>query len=96
VTLAAPETVAAGTEVTITVSVSHRGNSGFHHTKWVWIKADGVEIARWDFKRSKLPENGDFSREVKYTVNKAVEITAQGRCNIHGSKGPASRKIDID
>lgn len=95
VALSGPESVAAGTEVTITVNVSHKGNSSFHHTNWVVVKADGVEIARWDFKASSRPESGDFAREVKYTVVKAVEITAQGNCNIHGSRGPAVLSIGV-
>ncbi|MBM3298268.1 MAG: hypothetical protein FJY83_11820 [Candidatus Aminicenantes bacterium] len=95
VTLAGPESVAAGTEVTITVNVRHKGNNAFHYTNWVVVKADGVEIARWDFKASGRPEDQNFSREVKHTVAKAVEITAQGNCNIHGSKGPAVLKIAV-
>ncbi|OGD29257.1 MAG: hypothetical protein A2Y56_10505 [Candidatus Aminicenantes bacterium RBG_13_63_10] len=94
--LAGPESAAAGTEVTITVNISHRGNSAFHYTDWVWVKADGVEIARWDFKSSSRPESEKFSREVKFTVNKPVEITAEGHCSIHGSKGPATLKISLE
>lgn len=95
VAIKAPETAAAGTEVTIVVNVEHKGNSGFHHTDWVVVQADGVEIARWDFKGKKLPEGPSFTREVKYTVTKAVEITAQGHCNLHGSAGPTASKIAI-
>ena len=95
VALKGPESVAAGTEVTITVNVTHKGNSGLHFTNWVVVKADGVEIARWDFKGSSRPEEASFSREVKVTVAKAVEITAQGNCNLHGSAGPALLKIAV-
>jgi desulfoferrodoxin (superoxide reductase-like protein) len=95
VVVKAPESVAAGTEVTITVDVSHKGNSGFHHTNWVVVKADSVEIARWDFKAKSLPESENFTREVKFTVTKPVEIVAQGHCSIHGSKGPVAFKIAV-
>jgi len=93
--LAGPESAAAGAEVTITVNISHRGNSAFHYTDWVRVKADGVEIARWDFKSSSRPESEKFSREVKFTVTKPVEITAEGHCNLHGSQGPAVLKINL-
>jgi len=93
--LAGPESVAGGTEVTITVNISHRGNSAFHYTDWVRVKADGVEIARWDFTSSSRPESEKFSREVKFTVTKPVEITAEGHCSLHGSKGPAVLKISL-
>ncbi len=95
VELSGPSSVAEGTEVTITVTVRHRGNSALHYTNWVWVKADGVEIARWEFKSSSRPEGETFTREVKYTVTKPVDITAQGNCNLHGSGGPASLKIEV-
>ncbi|MDD8026629.1 MAG: desulfoferrodoxin family protein [Acidobacteriota bacterium] len=95
VAIVAPASVAAGTEVTITINVSHKGNSGFHHTNWVVVKADGAEIARWDFKASSLPESADFTRVTKFTVTKPVEIIAQGHCSIHGSKGPVAFKIAV-
>lgn len=95
VAITAPESVEAGTEVTITLNVSHKGNSALHHTNWVVVKADGTEIARWDFKGSQRPENESFTREVKYKIVKSVEITAQGHCNIHGSPDPAVFKITV-
>ncbi len=93
VSLKAPESAAAGTEVTIAVAVEHKGNSRFHHTDWVVIRAGGAEIARWEFKAGKLPESASFSREVKLKVSGAVEIEAEGHCNLHGSAGPTSIKI---
>jgi len=95
VALAGPEAVAAGTEVTITVHVSHKGNSAIHHTNWVWVKADGKEIARWEFTASHRPESADFSREVKYMVSGPVELTAQGNCVLHGGQEPAVLKIGV-
>lgn len=94
VELVGPDTAAAGTEVTITVNVSHKGNSRLHYTNWVTVKANGEEIARWEFKASNRPEGENFSREVKLTVSKTVEITAQGNCNLHGSRGAAVLKIE--
>ncbi|MDW7759836.1 MAG: hypothetical protein SCM96_04260 [Acidobacteriota bacterium] len=96
VSLDGPESAAAGTEITLTVKVSHRGNSAFHYTNWAVVKADGEEIARWDFKSSERPESENFTREIKYTVEKTVEITAQGNCSIHGSEGPAVLKITVE
>jgi desulfoferrodoxin (superoxide reductase-like protein) len=93
--LSGPDSVAVGTEVTITISISHKGNSASHYTNWVWVKADGKEIARWEFDASRLPESENFTREVKFTVVKAVEITAQGNCIRHGSRGPAVLKIGL-
>ncbi|MBN2199730.1 MAG: hypothetical protein JW747_07780 [Candidatus Aminicenantes bacterium] len=96
VALVGPDSAAAGTEVTIVVNVTHKGNSRLHHTNWVTVKADGVEIARWEFKASSRPESANFSREVKLTVEKTMEITAQGNCNLHGSRGPAVLKINVN
>ena len=96
VSLDGPESAAAGTEITLTVTVSHRGNSAFHYTNWIVVKVDGEEIARWNFKSSERPESENFTRELKYTVEKTVEITTQGNCNIHGSEGPAVLKITVE
>lgn len=95
VALSGPQAVAPGTEVTITVKISHSGNGSGHFTNWVSVKADGQEIARWDFTSDKRPEGANFSREVKYTVTKPVEITAQGNCNLHGGQAPAVLKIGL-
>lgn len=95
VTIDAPDTVQKGTEITIKVNVTHKGNNFIHHTKWVYIKANGEEIARWDFSMFDTPENENFSREVKYTIMEPTEIIAEGSCNIHGSAGPAVLKINV-
>jgi len=95
VTLSGPASVAAGTEVTIVVQVSHSANGAGHYTNWISVKADGKEIARWDFSSAKRPESADFTREVKWTVSAPVEITAQGNCNLHGGRAPAVLKIAL-
>ncbi len=91
----APDTVAKGAEVTIKVTYSHTGNNFMHYTNWASIKANGKEIARWDFSSNKRPEDEVFVREIKYTVKEPVEIEAQGNCNIHGSAGIEKKKIDL-
>lgn len=96
VTLSGPQAVAAGTEVTIVVQVSHSANGAGHYTNWVSVKADGKEIARWDFSSTKRPEDANFTREVKWTVTAPVEITAQGNCNLHGGRAPAVLKIALN
>ncbi len=96
VTIAAPGTAPKGSEVTVKLSVTHSGNSRFHYTNWVVLKANGKEIARWDFTGSKRPEAEAFTREAKITVNETMELTAEANCNLHGSKGPASWKISVN
>jgi len=91
----APTTVKKGTEITIKINVTHIGNNFIHHTKWVYVKANGEEIARWDFSMFNTPESENFSREVKYTVSAPTEIIAEASCNIHGSTGPATLKIAV-
>ena len=93
VTIDAPASVKKGTEITIKINVKHKGNNFIHYTNWVVVKANGDEIARWDFSAGNRPENETFSRDLKYTVKGPTEITAQGNCNIHGSTGPAVLKI---
>ncbi|MBU0544781.1 MAG: class II SORL domain-containing protein [Proteobacteria bacterium] len=95
VSLTAPESVPKGTEVTISVNVTHSGNNMFHYTNWVYIKVNGKEIARWDFTMTNTPGSENFTREIKYTVNESVQIEAEANCNIHGSAGIAKAGISV-
>ncbi len=95
VTISAPETAAKGSEVLVKLTITHSANNFFHYTNWVYLKANGKEIPRWDFSSSKRPEAAVFTREVKITVNEPLELTAEANCNIHGSAGPANWKILI-
>ena len=95
VTLQVPASVQKGSEVTIRVNVSHEGNSFFHYTQWVYIKVNGKEIARWDYSSTNRPDSEKFSKEIKLIANEPLEIVAEASCNIHGSAGPASAKIEI-
>jgi len=89
VEIKAPESVKKGTEVTVVINVTHSGNNRFHYTDWVWVKADGKEIARWNYAGGNLPENENFTKEIKLTVNADTTIEAEGNCNRHGSNGIA-------
>jgi desulfoferrodoxin (superoxide reductase-like protein) len=95
VTIEAPDSAAPGTEITIRVTVTHSANNMFHHVQWVYIMINGAEVARWDYSWSKLPDNPPFIKEIKYTVKGPAEIKAEASCNIHGSAGPAYKKITI-
>jgi desulfoferrodoxin (superoxide reductase-like protein) len=96
VSIEAPQSVKQGTEVTITIAVSHNGNNFFHYTDWVYVFANGKEIARWDFSSGDRPENEKFTREVNYTVTEKTEITAKGNCNTHGSAGEVKTVISVE
>lgn len=95
VSLEAPAALKAGEEATIIVSVSHRGNSSLHYTKRLVVRANGQEIARWDFSSSSRPEAENFAREIKLKIEAETEIVAEASCNLHGSAGRASVRIKI-
>jgi desulfoferrodoxin (superoxide reductase-like protein) len=57
------------------------------------VRVNGKEVARWDFTPEKLPESARFTREVRVKIEGDTEITAQGSCNKHGSKGQATLRI---
>ena len=90
VRIEAPERAAKGSEVTIRIQVFHEGNSFLHHTSWLYVKANGKEIARWEFSAFSRPEAGDFIREITYKLEEGVEIVAEANCNMHGSAGPVT------
>jgi len=97
----APEEAKKGTEITITINVSHSANSGMHHTDWVYLKINDVEVKRWEYSKDSLPPDADFTLEFKYTIpadvdtEKGLNIEAEGHCNIHGSAGPAAAAIKV-
>jgi desulfoferrodoxin (superoxide reductase-like protein) len=95
VTISAPASAAPGSEITIQVTATHSANNFLHYTDWLFVTVNGKEIARWNFTRSKRPESSVFTREIKYTVNENAEIKAEGHCNMHGSKGPATAQVVV-
>ena len=95
VSLEVPETAKPGERIAIKIHVYHDGNSFFHYVDWVSIKADDMKIAHWTFDSEKLPEAGNFTREISYVMEKPVVIVGQANCNIHGSKGPVKARIEL-
>jgi desulfoferrodoxin (superoxide reductase-like protein) len=95
VSIIAPATAERGSEVTITINVSHKGNNFLHYTKSAQIIAGGQEIGRWEFAAFRRPEDEDFTREVKIVLQDTMEITAEAVCNVHGSGGRAVHVISV-
>ena len=93
VSIEVPESIMKGSEMIIKINVEHNSNSIFHYTKWVYIKVNGEEIARWDYTWRKRPEGKNFSKEMTYTVNEPIEIVAEASCNTHGSKGKVIKTV---
>ncbi len=95
VTIEAPASAQKGTTITVKINVTHSGNSSMHHTEWVYVKVNDKEVARWEFTRSVLPENENFTREVKVKVEGPLSIEAQGNCNMHGSAGKVTLPVAV-
>ncbi len=95
VRIEAPASAPVGSDITVSVHVTHEGNSFFHFTDWVWLKADDKEIGRWEFKADQRPENEIFTLQVRYRLNGPVVFTAQGNCNLHGSAGAARAEVAV-
>jgi len=95
ITIEAPASAAPGTEITVKVTVTHNANNMFHHVNWVYIMVNGKETGRWEFGWMTLPEGVSFSRELRYKVTGLLEIKAEANCNLHGSKGPATKTISV-
>ena len=95
VTIEAPDQAAKGTEVVVKLHVTHSANSFFHYTNWVQVKVNGKDTALWEYSMGNRPEAAIFTKEVKLTVNEPLEIVAEANCNLHGSAGPARKKITL-
>ena len=96
VTIQAPASAQKGSEIVIRINVSHDGNNFFHYVNWVYVSVNGKEVVRWTFSSSDRPEAGNFSREVKVSVNGNSEIVTEANCNLHGSAGPAKFRTTAD
>ncbi len=91
----APNQVAKGSEVVITLNVTHSANSFFHYTDWVVVKANGEEIARWEYSAMDKPDGEIFTKKVTVTADKDLKIEAQANCNLHGSAGLSERIVFV-
>lgn len=89
----APENAPKGSEIVVRVTVTHNANSFFHHVEWLWVQANDIEIARWDYSASNRPEDATFTKEIKYKLEGDMEIRAKASCNMHGSAGEAVIKV---
>jgi desulfoferrodoxin (superoxide reductase-like protein) len=90
-----PTSAAKGTEVTLRVTVTHNANSPSHYTEWLKVTSNKKEIARWDYSKDKRPESAEFTKEIKIKVTEDTEIIAEASCINHGSRGPATHKINL-
>ncbi len=95
VTIEAPDQAAKGAEVVVKLHVTHSANNFFHHINWVQVKVNGKDTALWEYSMTNLPEAANFTKEVKLMVNEPLEIVAEANCNLHGSAGPAIKKIGL-
>jgi desulfoferrodoxin (superoxide reductase-like protein) len=95
VTIEAPDQAVKGTEVVVKLHVTHSANSFFHYTSWVQVKVNGKDTALWEYSMGNRPEGAVFTKEVKLTVNEPLDIVAEANCNMHGSAGPAKKKISL-
>jgi hypothetical protein len=60
------------------------------------VKVNGREVGKWEFSFYRLPENENFTREVSYTVDGPLTITAEGHCDIHGSEGKVEKTVAVE
>jgi len=95
VELEIPKSAKKGSIVQIKVKVIHKGNNFFHYSNWVYIKINGETLKKWKFTAWKRPENEVFTRELMYTIIGPTEVTAKAHCNLHGSIGEKSEKIQV-
>jgi desulfoferrodoxin (superoxide reductase-like protein) len=95
VTIEAPDQAVKGTEVVVRLHVTHSANSFFHYTNWVQVKVNGKDTALWEYSLTNRPEGAIFTKEAKLMVNEPLEILAEANCNLHGSQGPARKKISL-
>jgi len=96
VSIQAPPAVQKGSEVVVRVTVTHNANNLLHYTDWVYVVINGKEIARWTYTSSERPEAETFTKEVKFTATENLEIKAEANCNLHGSAGLETVRVQAN
>lgn len=91
----APEKAEKGTEVVVTIEVTHNGNTRFHYTDWVSLKVNGEEVKKWEYTKKERPDSEDFTLEYKFIIKEETTIEAKGNCNMHGSTGVEKVTIQL-
>ncbi len=91
VEIKSPESAVKGSEITITINVSHSANNFIHHTSWAYVKVNGKEVGRWEYPF----ESANFTREVKVRVDGPLDIESKAECNIHGSAGAVTAHVKV-
>jgi desulfoferrodoxin (superoxide reductase-like protein) len=95
VTIDAPDMAKKGEEVTVKLNVDHCCVSKMHYVNWVYLNINGKEVKKWTYTSKELPPSPKFTVEYKYTVAGDTELKAEANCNLHGSAGPAMKKIMV-
>lgn len=95
VSIDCPAGAKPGEEVIVSIVVSHLGNNSMHHTDWVWLKVNGIEVKKWEYSGNSLPPSEDFTVTFKIKITSDTEVTAQGDCNMHGSAGIDKKTITV-
>ncbi len=94
VVLESVDQAAKGTEVRVIIHVAHSANNFLHHTNWLRVKINGEETQQWEYSSmDHLPPGAKFTKEIKLLIKEPTEVEAEASCNLHGSKGPAVKKI---
>lgn len=96
VTVIAPEKATKGSEITVKVEVKHIGNTARHYTDRIVLKINGEEYKKWEYNKKSLPDNQNFTVEVKVKADQNLEIIAEGNCNKHGSKGEDKATVLVE
>jgi desulfoferrodoxin (superoxide reductase-like protein) len=90
-----PNQASPGEEITVLLTIIHSADNFFHHVDWVEVWLNNQTAYRWEYSASQLPPAATFTKEIKVQIKEDTEIKAEADCNIHGSKGPAMKKISV-
>ncbi len=95
VKIEAPSEAAKGSDIVIKLTVTHKGNSALHYTKWLKVSVNGKPLEQWEYSSSRRPDGETFTKEITVKAADNMDITAEASCNLHGSAGPATTKIVV-
>lgn len=95
ISLAVPDEVAAGDEVTVEMEIRHLNNDRDHYVDWVRLYMDGELLQGWNYDSTNHSDETRWTLTYTTVVERETVFKAEVNCNLHGGRDD-SATVRID
>ena len=86
ISLAVPDEVAAGDEVTVEMEIRHLNNDRDHYVDWVRLYMDGELLQGWNYDSTNHSDETRWTLTYTTVVERETVFKAEVNCNLHGGR----------